>query len=370
MFGQKRNAQGAVIIRRGGGIHTVRGRTAGSSNESRMSHINPSSFLATGDVHQFPSDNEDTNYEYDSETVKLEQSDEPAFEEVSLGDMCKPAANVPFFDIDDMVYSIRSLENRMTTMEKNMLKLSTEVKTMFQTLVTQISTIAKGMQAITPSLASLQQPQPRQNSLPRPPSTQVRPMPSEPTNEDFTAYRKIKLRTSEELEHFEQQLEDSDFRRNLTGYLKKRFSSESKSPKEMFVTIIRELTDTELFLPYSWKGSRRAGEVTPSFLVIHERFVSFIRAHIVGRFGGVTEEDIDKWFEKSVMRMKNENHARELERRASGRIMRETCTRVRAPKAKWPKGDDVDAERWDDEEAMSETMHGDEDAEGDPFSIC
>lgn len=369
MYGKRRLA---AKTHRRGGISASRGR-ARTVTEARRGHISPAAFRATGEANQFSSDNEDTHYEYESEAAQAEQSDEPAFDGGAslLDDARKRTATEPLFDIDDMVYSMRSLERRMTTMEKSMLRLSTEVKSMLRTLVGQMTTIAKGMQTIPPPASTPPTSTPRDRPRPQPSSTQVRATPSEPQTADFAEYSKIKLRTSDDLEQFEQKLDDPKFHRNLAAYLDKQFSCETKSPKELFITIIRELTDTELFLPYTWKGSRRAGEVTPSFLGIHEKFVAFVRDHVVGRFDAIVGEEVDKWFEKNVMRMKNENHSRQLERRACGRVMRKTCTRVHAPKAKRPRRDDaMDAELWAGGETEGETMHGDEDVEVDPIFVC
>lgn len=369
MYGKGRLA---AMMHRREAISAGRGR-ARTVTEARRRHINAATFRVTDEANQFSSDNEDAHYEYESAAAQVEPSDEPAFDEDAslLDDVREPAATEPLFDIDDMVYSMRSLERRMTTMEKNMLRLSTEVKTMFRTLVGQMATIAKGMQTHPPPAPTPPTSTPRDRPRPQPASTQPRPAPSEPQLADFAEYRKIKLRSSDDLEEFEQKLDDPKFHRNLAAYLDKRFSCETKSPKELFITIIRELTDTELFLPYTWKGSRRAGEVTPSFMGIHEKFVTFVRDHVVGRFDAISGDEVEKWFEKNVMRMKNENHSRQLERRASGRVMRKTCTRVHAPKAKRPRrADEMDGEPWDGAETESETMHGDEDVEVDPIFVC
>lgn len=139
-------------------------------------------------------------------------------------------------------------------------------------------------------------------------------------------FKGFKITTTEEMEAFEKKLSDLEFRRDFECYLRTEYSfTDKKSSQILFKTLLRGITSTGLFLPYSWKGLKRNNANTP-FCFAHSTFVNLIKELVVKAFPQTSMECVDKMFENHL-RFKNLDHKRESGRLESNKQPRAAYVR-------------------------------------------
>lgn len=99
-----------------------------------------------------------------------------------------------------------------------------------------------------------------------------------------------------------------------------------------FKKLLRDITSTNMFLPYSWKGNKRTSE-NICFSDNHKTFLKFFTKIIMLNDKRMTQDSVHFMFSQ-YLRYKNVNHARELERIATNKPTRESLSRTRRPRKK------------------------------------
>lgn len=127
--------------------------------------------------------------------------------------------------------------------------------------------------------------------------------------EDFEDLESMKIKSSDELKEFEQKLADRSFLDRTIRFLRMKFNFTQKG-EVIFKLVIRQLTDPELFIPFSWKGK---GSRNLGFAKNHNLFVSFMCRIVRMAHPQSTSADVDKMFENHL-RFKKQNFNRELHR--------------------------------------------------------
>lgn len=133
--------------------------------------------------------------------------------------------------------------------------------------------------------------------------------------EQFEDLEKMpRLKTTEEMEEFELQLQDPSYVDRFIRFLKTRFNFDSAQKGETtFGLIMRQVLDVQLLIPYSWKGKSRKSAQNICFAVKHAGFVSFIARVVRMADRSKTVADVEAMFEK-LLRFKKQNIEREKSR--------------------------------------------------------
>lgn len=128
--------------------------------------------------------------------------------------------------------------------------------------------------------------------------------------EDLSSMQKIK--TPYDLKQFEELLSDDVYQQRFIRYLATKHKLDgARNGAVLFTMVIRELTDAQLFLPYSWKGSSRKGVSNISFSGEHKTFIQFMTKLVRTADRLKVADDIEGMFAK-LLRFKNQNEKREF----------------------------------------------------------
>lgn len=140
-------------------------------------------------------------------------------------------------------------------------------------------------------------------------------------SEDFSEFDEmLPIKNDESLTDFEQKLLDQDFRGKFLRFLTIKHRDHLQNGPAIFKTVIRQLTATELFLPFSWKGHNHLQQ-NYSFKIKHAIFVELIKSFIGQIDPKCCATKVEELF-INHLRLKKIDHKRETQRRESRTVKR------------------------------------------------
>lgn len=195
--------------------------------------------------------------------------------------------------------------DRITTIENNIASLQSDMGEIKSTLIAQtavLSQILTHVQNIDKFIGKTVKKEVSRN--------EQQPDPEE----DYDDLDSLRIKTSNDLKEFENSLLDSEYVNRFIRYIRSKFPMNGyQNGCNFFNEIMRLLTDTELFLPFSWKGINRIGHNNLSFKGEHPIFVKFILRVVKMSDHTKNDKDVELMFE-NLLRFKKIHDKREKKR--------------------------------------------------------
>lgn len=233
---------------------------------------------------------------------------------VDINDLQPPVQHV---DINDFIFM---MDSRMKRMEERIDRFAQVVPEVLGKMTKEITVIKCGIEL----LAKHQGPSKDSQSIQQ----------AEIQSENFDDLEIVpELKTTEDVYEFENKLHNDEYMQRLTRYYKRKYGlAGDKDGAGFFNTFLRDLTNTGLFLRYSWKGNKRTAE-NLSFKEVHGTFVKFFTNIMIMADSKTSEAEVGQLFAR-YLRYKNVHHSRELERIATNKPTRESSSRTSKPRVK------------------------------------
>lgn len=194
---------------------------------------------------------------------------------------------------------------KLTDQEKKLHDLTTYVKTVLPEMKNIIADQSNVCEKIltTISTQNLQKMSEEHNASPTVDLNQY---------EDFSEFEHLQpMDSSESLGEFEFNLQNTNFSDKFVRYLSTKYATNGNgNAARIFKQLIRKLTSTELFLPFTWKGNKHIRN-NDSFEDKHAVFVKFIFTVLAKIDRNCKMDEVNDLF-RNHFRFKNVDHKRKL----------------------------------------------------------